>query len=87
MLASFLTRRHRLSLLLLLGLVSDPYEHLEKRRINIRRAHSKSAGCRRKELRFLYLLPGVEDHDIIGGEIVLGQLPRNLLDLEGREGI
>lgn len=38
-----------------------------------------------QKLRFLYLLPGVEDHDIIGGEIVLGQLPRNLLDLEGRE--
>lgn len=35
-------------------------------------------------LRFLYLLPGVEDHDIIGGEIVLGQLPRNLLDLGGK---
>lgn len=38
-----------------------------------------------QKLRFLYLLPGVEDHDIIGGEIILGQLPRNLLDLEGRE--
>lgn len=36
---------------------------------------------------FLYLLPGVEDHDIIGGEVVLGYLPGYLLNLKGREGL
>lgn len=51
---------------------------------------SKAAGAEigkaRKDSELLYLLPGVEDHDIIGGEIILGQLPWNLLDLEGRGG-
>lgn len=37
-------------------------------------------------LWFLYLLPGVKDHDIISGKIVLGHLPRYLLNLRGREG-
>lgn len=33
-----------------------------------------------------HLLPGVEDHDIICGKIVLGHLPGYLLNLPGKEG-
>lgn len=29
----------------------------------------------------VYLLPGVEDHDIISGKVVLSNLPRYLLNL------
>lgn len=38
------------------------------------------------KLWFLYLLPGVEDHDIISGKIILGHLPGYLLNLREREG-
>ena len=33
-----------------------------------------------------YLLPGVKDHDIISGEVVLGHLPGYLLDLRDGRG-
>jgi len=33
-----------------------------------------------------YLIPGVQDHDIIGGEVVLGHLAGYLLNLIGGEG-
>lgn len=39
-----------------------------------------------KRWKLLYLLPGVEDHDVIGGEVVLGHLPWHLLDLTAGEG-
>lgn len=39
------------------------------------------------QLWFPYLLPGVEDHDIISGEVILGQLPGYLLDLRGGKGL
>lgn len=38
------------------------------------------------KLWFLYLVPGVEDHDIISGKIILGHLPGYLLNLWGTKG-
>lgn len=35
---------------------------------------------------FTHLIPGVQQHDIIGGQISLGEVARNFLDLRERTG-
>ena len=90
----FPTRGHCFSLFLLLGFVSDPHKHLKNAGSQINELLtsfvSLFAGCRgcacnrHQTTGRSHLVPGVQDHDIIGGEVVLGQLPGHLLDLCGR---
>lgn len=46
-----------------------------------------SRGLKQLKLQLPYLLPGVQDHDVIGGEVVLCHLPGYLLNLTGTEGL